>query len=45
MHRGVAACDRDVEDAALLFDVVGQRVGHESVVRAEHDHVRPLHSL
>ena len=45
LHRGVAPRDGDVEDAAFLFDVVGERVGHEPVVRAEHDDVRPLHPL
>ena len=37
--------ERDVEDAPLLLDVVGEVVRHQPVVHAEHDDVRPLHAL
>ena len=45
VHGGVGARERDVEDAPLLLDVVGEVVRHQPVVDAEHDDVRPLHAL
>ena len=44
-HLLAAPGERDVEHAPLLFDVVGEAVGHQPVVRAEHDHPVPLEPL